>query len=96
MHKPFAVAAFVTSALLIYGAAVAAGGKPSVTFETCAALMPPGKRYGFEISGTADTTGDAPRISGHFSVSDPALPFDLQGLPEEAKAFVDCLSGLIK
>lgn len=79
------------------GAAVAAvaGSPPATTIETCADLMPAGKRYGVEISATADTTGTAARVTGRFSVSDPSLPKDLDGPPPEARAFVECVSGLI-
>jgi hypothetical protein len=92
--RSFVVGTFAGAALAA-GVVALAGVERAVTIEGCAALMPAGKRYGVEISATADTTGTAARVTGRFSVSDPSLPKDLDGLPSEARAFVECVSGLI-
>jgi hypothetical protein len=81
---------------LAAGVATLAGVEPATTIEGCAALMPAGKRYGFEIAGTADTRGTTARVTGQFSVSDPSLPQDVDGPPPEARAFVECVADLIK
>lgn len=40
------------------------------TIEGCSALLPQGKTYTFEIKGSIDTSGPAPRLSGEMSISD--------------------------
>jgi hypothetical protein len=86
----------IAGAVLAVAVAAPAGVEPAATIEGCAVLMPAGKRYGFEIAGTADTTGTTARVTGQFSVSDPSLPKEFDGPPDEAKAFIECVANLIK
>lgn len=65
---------------------------PQSTFEQCAALLPPGKVYTFEITGSVDATGPAPRLSGEMSVSDGT---DVDRSDESA-AFGQCVAGLLR
>ena len=70
-------------------------GTGYLNLETCGRMVPAGKHYNFTISGTVDTNGQKPRISGRFSVSDPSLPNDTQGMPPEARPFIQCMAELL-
>ncbi|MBX3724778.1 MAG: hypothetical protein KF823_02540 [Xanthomonadales bacterium] len=62
------------------------------TLEQCAALLPPGQIYSFEITGSIDATGDAPVLAGQMSVSDGSEV----DRAEETAAFQQCLASLIR
>jgi len=65
------------------------------TIEGCIGFLPAGKSYSFNIAGSVDTTGTAPKMMGSFTLSDPALPAGHTELPEEAKDFASCVAALI-
>lgn len=73
-----------------------AAGAGYMTLESCGRLVPTGKHYNFIISGTVDTNGERPRISGTFSVSDPSLPNQTRGMPPAARPFIQCMAGLLR
>lgn len=62
------------------------------TFEQCAALLPQGRVYTFEIAGSVDATGPAPVLSGEMSVSD-GTEVDRS---EESAAFGQCVARLLR
>lgn len=62
------------------------------TIEQCAALLPQGKVYSFEISGTIDATGSTPTLTGEMSVSD-GTEVDRS---QEVGAFSQCLVRVIR
>ncbi|TXK60483.1 hypothetical protein [Alkalisalibacterium limincola] len=62
------------------------------TLEQCAALLPAGKVYSFEIIGSIDATGSAPALSGEMSVSD-GTEVDRS---EETAAFGQCVVGILR
>lgn len=62
------------------------------SLEQCAALLPSGQVYSFEITGSIDATGDAPVLSGQMSVSD-GTELDRS---EETAEFQQCLAALIR
>lgn len=63
------------------------------TIEQCAALLPKGKVYTFEIKGTVDATGPVHKLSGEMSVSDDGAEADRA---EESAAFGQCIARLIR
>jgi hypothetical protein len=69
-----------------------ASQSPQSTFEQCAALLPKGKVYTFEITGSVDATGTAPRLSGEMSVSD-GTEVDRS---DESAAFGQCVARLLR
>ncbi len=75
----------------IISAAVASQSGPS-TIERCAALLPQGKNYTFELTGSVDTTGSAPKLSGQMSVSDGTQV----DRTTESAAFGMCIAKLIR
>lgn len=77
-------------AVAIVSNAIASQPAPS-TIEGCAALLPPGKTYTFEIAGSIDTTGPAPKLSGEMTVSDGT-----EQESAETAAFGQCMAGLIR
>jgi hypothetical protein len=78
-------------AVAIVSTAIASQPGPS-TIEGCAALLPQGKTYTFEVTGSVDTTGSAPKLSGEISVSD-GTEVDQSA---ESAAFGQCIAKLIK
>ena len=82
--------------LLIAAVAIASTGFASsdrrVTIEQCASLLPAGKVYTFEVTGTVDTKGAAPKLSGEMSVSD-GTTVDRRN---ESAAFGQCIARLIR
>ncbi|MDZ3824502.1 MAG: hypothetical protein U0S76_12935 [Pseudoxanthomonas sp.] len=84
---------FTVAGVLLVGTAWAT--QPSEgprTLEQCAALLPAGQVYSFEITGRVDATGEAPVLSGQMSVSD-GTELDRS---EETAAFQQCLAALIR
>ncbi|AKC86377.1 hypothetical protein [Pseudoxanthomonas suwonensis] len=71
--------------------AIASQSAPS-TFEQCAVLLPQGKVYTFEITGSVDATGAAPKLSGEMSVSD-GTEVDRT---DESAAFGQCVAKLLR
>ena len=59
------IAAFVASSPL----ALATESVPR-TLQECAAMLPPGKLYNFQMSGTIDLTSGAPEIHANMQVDD--------------------------
>lgn len=87
----------VTSIAVIGIAAAAATASfasqsPQSTLEQCAALLPEGKIYTFEITGSVDATGPAPRLSGEMSISD-GTEVDRT---HESAAFGQCVARLLR
>lgn len=78
-------------AVAVVSTAIASQPGPS-TIEQCAALLPQGRTYTFEIAGNIDTTGKAPKLSGEMSVSDGTH----EDLTAESAAFGECLARLIR
>jgi len=62
------------------------------TIEQCAALLPQGKTYTFQVTGTVDTTGSTPKLSGEMSVSDGTH----DDSSAASAAFGECIGRLIK
>jgi len=62
------------------------------TLEQCASLLPRGKIYTFELTGSVDTKGAKPRLSGEMTVSD-GTQVDRQA---ESAAFGQCIAKLMK
>jgi hypothetical protein len=89
---------FVAITTAVVGVAVAiistaiASGAASGTIEQCAALLPQGKTYTFEVSGSVDTTGSKPKLTGEMSVSDGTET----DRTAESAAFAQCIAKLIK
>lgn len=88
----------VVTSIAVIGVAAAAATtsfasqSPQSTFERCAALLPQGKVYTFEITGSVDATGPAPRLSGELSVSDGTEA----DLTDESAAFGQCVARLLR
>lgn len=83
---------FVVASILVTGTAWATQpAEGPRTLEQCAALLPSGQVYSFEITGSIDASGDAPVLSGQMSVSD-GTELDRS---EETAAFQQCLAALI-
>lgn len=78
-------------AVAIVSTNVASQTGPS-TIEGCSALLPQGKTYTFEIKGSIDTSGPAPRLSGEMSVSDGT---EVDNSTDVA-AFGECISKFIR
>ena len=78
-------------AVAILSTATASQPAPS-TIEGCAALLPQGKNYSFEVAGSVDTTGSAPKLSGEITVSDGT---EVDQTSESA-AFAQCIAKLIR
>lgn len=92
MRTLIAIAIAATGiAVAIISTAVASQPGAS-TIEQCAGLLPHGKTYTFEVSGSVDTTGSAPELSGEMSVSD-GTQVDRTA---ESAAFGECIAKLIK
>jgi hypothetical protein len=92
MRTLIAIAIAATGiAVAIISTAVASQPVPS-TIEQCAGLLPQGKNYKFEVTGSVDTTGSAPKLSGEMSVSD-GTQVDRTA---ESAAFGECIARLIK
>lgn len=92
MRTLFAIALAATAgAAVVVPAPIVSQPAPS-TIEQCAALLPQGKTYSFQISGSVDTTGAAPVLSGEMSISDGTE----EDRSEESAAFGQCLARLIR
>ncbi len=92
MRKLLALAIAIPGiAVAIISTAGAAQSAPS-TIEQCAALLPQGQTYTFEISGTVDNTGSAPTLSGEMSVTDGT---EVDRTAETAD-FSQCIAKLIR
>jgi hypothetical protein len=83
------VAAGLAAAIL--SSALASQGNRT-TIEQCASLLPRGKIYTFEVTGSVDTKGAAPKLSGEMTVSD-GTTVDRRN---ESAAFGQCIGKLIK
>lgn len=91
--RTFTAIAIAATGIAIATLSTATASQPGPsTIEGCAALLPKGKTYVFEISGSVDTTGDAPKLSGEIIVSD-GTELDRT---EESAAFGQCIAKLIK
>jgi hypothetical protein len=62
------------------------------TIRQCASLLPKGKSYSFSLTGSIDTTGAEPRLSGALTVSDGTT----EDKPQEGAAFAQCISELVR
>ena len=88
MRNPIIAAGLAVAAL---STALASQDKRG-TFEQCASLLPRGKVYTFEVTGSVDTKGTKPRLSGEMTVSD-GTNVDRQA---ESAAFGQCIAKLMK
>lgn len=92
MQKVRTVAIFAAGAMAaIISSSVASQGGRS-TLEQCASLLPKGKVYTFEVSGSVDTSGANAKVSGEMSVSD-GTTVDRH---KESAAFGQCVARLLK
>jgi hypothetical protein len=89
---PAAIAIAVVGTTLALIAAAGAAPPAAATIEQCAALLPAGKQYSFEIKGTIDTTGESPALSGEISVADGTQ----QEASADSQAFAECIAALIR
>lgn len=87
-----AMAIAATGILIATLATAIASQEGPRTLEQCAALLPPGKVYSFEIIGSIDTNGSAPAMSGEMSVSD-GTEIDISG---ETAAFGQCVAAVLR
>lgn len=87
-----ATAIAVTGILIATVATAIASQDGPRTIEQCAALLPQGKVYSFEIIGSIDATGSTPTLSGEMSVSD-GTEVDRS---EETAAFSQCLVTVLR
>lgn len=84
---------FSVASVLVVGTPWASQPTEGVrTLEQCAALLPPGQVYSFEITGSVDATGEAPVLSGQMSVSDGTET----DRTEETADFQRCIAALIR
>jgi len=90
----------IASALFSSSVGVALAFAPSVfavdvspkTIEQCAALLPSGKTYSFQMTGTIDRTQDKPILHGTLSVDDGSH----MDRGNEGEAFGKCIAQLIQ
>ena len=89
---------FISTTIAVIGIAVAiissaiASQPGPTTIEGCAAMLPQGKTYTFELTGNVDTTGPAPKLSGEMSVSDGTY----EDGTAQSEAFGQCIAKLIR
>jgi hypothetical protein len=93
MRIMFATLIAATGLVVATTTAALASQPANGTVEKCAALLPKGKVYTFEIKGTVDATGDVHKLSGEMSVSDNG---DQTDRAEESAAFGECIAKLIR
>ncbi|TDK22996.1 hypothetical protein E2F46_12655 [Luteimonas aestuarii] len=87
------VTSIAAIAILAAAAATSVASQPApATFEQCAMLLPQGKIYTFEITGSVDTTAQAATLSGELSVSD-GTQVDRS---DESAAFGQCVARLLR
>ena len=92
MHNSITISAVAAGlAVAILSTAFASQGNRA-TLEQCASLLPRGKIYTFEVTGSVDTKGATPKLSGEMTVSD-GTTVDRQA---ESAAFGQCIAKLIK
>ena len=82
----------VVSSLIASSSAAPAASATTPTIEQCAALLPPGKRYEFSVSGTIDYTGAKPVLHGDLSVGDETH----DDLRQQAGPFAQCFARLVR
>jgi hypothetical protein len=58
----------------------------------CGLLLPKGEQFSFELVGTIDTRGEAPKMQGKFSVSDGTT----RDRSKDSEAFRDCFLKLVR
>jgi hypothetical protein len=78
-------------AVAIISTAIASQPGPS-TLKGCTALLPQGKTYTFEITGSVDTTGSEPKLFGEMTVSDGT---EIDRTAESAE-FSQCIAKIIR
>jgi hypothetical protein len=88
----FFVAAAAIAAAVVSTAMASTTPPAASTIEQCATLLPPGRTFSFELTGTIDTTGPVPKLSGQLSVSDATL----EDSGDDGAAFGECLGKLIR
>ena len=79
-------------ALVIAATSALAVETPPRTIEQCAKLLPPGKTYSFQITGTIDMTQSAPVLRCEFTIDD-GTQVDRRS---EGEAFGKCIAPLMK
>lgn len=92
MRTMIAITVAATGVVVAVIATATASQPGPTTIEQCATLLPQGKTYTFEITGSVDTTGPAPTLSGEMSVSDGTHT----DLAAEGAAFEQCIAKLIR
>lgn len=70
MSKIRAVLAFVAGVVLASTPFAVATEQPPRTLQQCASMLPPGKVYNFQVSGTIDMTSGAAEVRGSMQVDD--------------------------
>jgi len=74
------------------GSVAVATPQPVPSLQQCATLLPKGKTYTYSMTGSIDTVGARPKVSGIFSVSD-GTTIDRH---EEGAAFGKCIASVIR
>lgn len=92
MRKLIALA-IATTGIAVAIISTAGATRPAAsTIEQCATFLPQGKTYAFEISGTVDTKGATPALSGEMSVTDGTAV----DRTAETAEFAQCMAKLIR
>jgi len=89
------VAATIAVAGLLAGAAITstvASQEERRSLAECTMLLPKGELFNFELVGTVDTRGDAPKMRGEFSMSDGPT----RDRTKDAEAFRACFLKLVR
>ena len=92
MRTALCLAVAACSVFAAVGSTAVANQAERRTLEQCAALLPKGEKFSFELTGTVDTSGATPKLSGEFSMSD-GTQRDRQ---QDGAAFQACFARLVR
>jgi len=87
--RPVAAIALIVAGVI---SSTVASQEERRSLAQCTMLLPKGELFNFELVGTVDTRGDAPKMRGEFSVSDGTT----RDRSKESEAFRACFLKLIR
>ena len=91
--RTFTALAVAVASVAIAGVSLSVSSQPTPqTIEQCAAVLPKGENFTFTVSGSIDTTGPAPKLTGEMSLSDGTQ----RDRANEGRAFGECIARFFK